>query len=146
MGLTAVVYNTKDKIKNMYQLDTSLLLNDKLTGEVYLKDDHSASDIVEFNTILCEKHIGNIAYVHFLYNKLKTILTDESIIISKILYNGSHSGDIIPAAEMEKLNEEIQCIKKHIDEKYDDEFTRFIITISELQEASITTNNPIVFV
>jgi hypothetical protein len=140
MSLSAVVYTN---IKNL-EIDESLLDIDEHTGEVFFIDEDT--DFNEEVFVATYKRLGNMETVNYLYGKISSFLSKEySILLTKILYNASHSGDKIDFTEMEKLQSEIDCIRKKVNSN--DWCTQeFLDTLSKLASTSIKEKNPIVFV
>ena len=103
---------------------------------------HRSKDIF----IAISKNIGNLTTIHYLYKMISEIFNHEqSIILSKLLYSGSHSGDKIECSELYQLESEINIIKEKLD-KSDAIVSYFIDTIIELSVISRKESNPIVFV
>jgi len=145
MGITAIIYNTEREIIEKYKISKLLLSIDEKTGEIYIKDNITIKTDSIFNNIHLEITLGNLTKIQYLFFEFKEVLMDDSIILSKILYNGSHSGDIIQNSDLSNLHNEIVKLKKHYLNK-NKEINIFINAVETLVKAAEETNNPIVFV
>ena len=61
---------------------------------------------------LASKRIGNVSQIAHLLALAKGSLADDSIIVSKVLYNGTHSGDSIGISELEVLWGELKSLSR----------------------------------
>jgi hypothetical protein len=59
---------------------------------------------------LAHMRIGNIAQVAFLRDLAKDSLGADSIVVSKVLYDGTHSGDSIGISHLESLSKELTIL------------------------------------
>ena len=140
MSLDAVVYTN---LKNL-EIDEDLLDIDEDTGEVFFIDEDN--DFNEEIFIAESKRLGNVETVNYLYGQISEFLPEEtSIILTRILYNASHSGDKIDFAEIEKLKSEINFIREKFNPN-DSHAKDFLDNLSKLASRSIKERNPIVFV
>ncbi len=69
------------------------------------------------------------------------------LILSRILYSGSHCGDLIPAAELSKLAREVEALAEiHCEDADMERFLReFEAQMIELLDAALRVGKPIVF-
>src|SRR2546426_585254 len=97
MGLDAAVYRRLEELP-FTKDDLRFVEVDPRTGQVDFEDAalfRAWSDKVK----VVQKRIGNIAMVNRLKAELERIFGDsspETLLISKVLYSGTHSGDVIP--------------------------------------------------
>ncbi len=142
MGLDAVVYRNKANIELGEKLDKAKI--DERTGEIYFEneidDRETPRDLIE----AAEYRIGNIAEVDSLRDEIATLLGPGNQIGDKVLYSGSHSGDVIPVDQLPRLAGEIESIQKM--NRSSKELSRFLENLKALINAAINENNPIVFV
>lgn len=97
--------------------------------------------------VLLHRYIGNMATVGFLRAKLSGHAALFPCILSRVVYNGIHSGDCIATTEIEQLDREVQALRRFRSSDPDDEeyLRRFETQLVELIEASRSVNKPIVF-
>ena len=146
MSVNAIVYTNKKNIK-FDKIYNNFLDIDKDTGEVFVAEENDyTSNLSEDIYVAISRHIGNLSTINYLYRIIADIFNSEqSIILSKILYSGSHSGDKIECSELYQLESEINIIKEKSD-KSDSVVSHFIDTMLELSFVSKKEGNPIVFV
>jgi len=97
--------------------------------------------------VLCER-LGNITLAAHLRDFLKGLEGRPGpkfrILLKKVLYNGTHSGDSIPVSVSVELEKEVDTVLHSSDILTDSE-KEFFASIKRLCRASIETGNPIVF-
>jgi hypothetical protein len=95
---------------------------------------------------LVSKDLGNITVVASLREQISGLPGAESafpIILKRVIYNGSHTGDEIPIRDVPKLKSELLSLAKfNLDDAYVKTFVR---DMNELCAASLFTGNAIVF-
>jgi hypothetical protein len=147
MGLDVAVYRRLDELPFTKEELRSIAV-DPRTGQVDFEDAalfRAWSDKVK----VVEKRIGNIALVNALKAELEKILGDSSsktLLISKILYSGTHSGDVIPKDDLGSLKHEIALVRGIAGCQKSSELESFLADMEELVTASEHHGNPIVFV
>jgi len=147
MGLDAAVYRRLDELPFTKEELRSIAV-DPRTGQVDFEDAalfRAWSDKVK----VVEKRIGNIALVNALKAELEKILGDsssETLLISKILYSETHSGDVIPRDDLGSLKHEIALVRGIAGCQRSSELESFLADMEELVGASERHGNPIVFV
>lgn len=142
MSLEAVVY----KHARNLGLDNDGAFLDDETGEVYFEDPELARQFTEDTFIAVRKRLGNIAMIDTLYSEIAGILGANSLLCSKVLYNGSHCGDVLRLEVTNSLEEEINFIHKNFANKLSPVVKMFLMDVCKLIEVSKEQNNPIVFV
>lgn len=140
MGLDAVVF------RNIHSLETAFgagrFCVDGSTGEASLKSDGGVR-IPRSAYFAAKRRIGNADEVGWLRATAKGILGPGNwLIVDRILYSGSHSGDSIPVGELPQLRKEIDVLKS----RCGDPLKAFIEAIELLLEAAEVEGGPIVFV
>lgn len=97
--------------------------------------------------ILVQQYIGNIATVGFLRAKLSEQARQFPFILSRVIYNGVHGGDCITVDEIDRLDSEVQALRRFHSRDRDDEayLRRFEAQLTALIHASQIVNKPIVF-
>ena len=142
MGLDATVYRSKKNLPfDADQLGASL---DDATGEVYFTD--SALDR-KYSTLCKAVHrrLGNIAEISALRDEAAQVLEPTSLMLTKVLYSGTHGGDTIPAREIDKLQRELSTLREYAESSGTEVFREFLGKMEELVAAAKAQHNPIVF-
>ena len=123
---------------------------DEPTGEYYVSDlDLESAFEQKFpreTRIAADKRIGNIALVSWLRERASLVLKDRSIVLSKVLYSGSHSGDSIPVEQTLALRDELLQLGGSVEQPDRDHMKQFVTDMLELVDAARRVGNPIVFV
>jgi hypothetical protein len=91
------------------------------------------------------KRLGNIAEIGFLretIGKLPDAQSSFPIILQRVIYSGSHSGDEIAVCDVPRLKDELERLTKM---ELEEDVKRFLRDMSELCDASLLTENPIIF-
>ena len=135
MSLVAIVYRNPCNLNAF--IKESAYEVDELTGEVIFVSARPEVVVAE------QVKFGNIAEVAYLRNIVKGFkCPSESIICNRILYSGSHSGDVIPIDNIEMLEKEISYLRTYGHPA----LLSFLDGVSKLILAARCENNPIVFV
>ena len=147
MGLNAAVYKqlrelpfTKEELHN--------ITVDQTTGEIDFED-AGLFKAWRDKVRAVEKRIGNITLVHQLRTELQKVLGDsasETILLSRVLYDGTHGGDMISLGRLLQLKDEIVLTRGIAGQDISPELSRFLTDMEELILASERHKNPIVFV
>jgi len=147
MGLDAVVYRSKANLP--FDADVVGAVVDETTGEYYFPDQNLEPALErEFpreTRIAVQKRIGNIALVAALREDAGRILEEHSIILSKVLYSGTHSGDSIPLDLTPALEGELFRLRRYADQNEVAYLKRFVIDMLDLVGGAKREGNPIVF-
>jgi len=102
----------------------------------------------EHEGFLVSEALGNITRVGNLRSFLRALQGDPgpkfSILLKKVLYDGTHTGDWIPINESPALLKEVETVLHSSDILADSE-KEFFNSMKRLCEASIATGNPIMF-
>jgi hypothetical protein len=94
---------------------------------------------------LVSKRLGNVAMIALLRDELRKLTDAEAsfpIILTRVIYNGTHSGDEIAARDVPQLRRELELLSK---KSAQDSVKQFVHAMNELCDASLQTENPIVF-
>ena len=146
MGLDVAVCRRLDELPFTKEELRSIAV-DPRTGQVDFEDAalfRAWSDKVK----VVEKRIGNIALVHALKAELEKILGNSSsttLLIGKILYSGTHSGDVIPKDDLGSLKHEITLVRGIAGCQKSSELESFLADMEEVITASEHHGNPSVF-
>ncbi len=138
MGLSARVYTHFKRLSAAIDLDQ--LSVDPDTGEVTSESNEQF--------IALEKEFGNVSMIAWLASRMTDLLFDvpTSVLLSKVLYSGSHSGDFISSSDFPALQREIDVIRHRCGESQVPEIDRFLAKLEELIQTAQEESNPIVFV
>jgi hypothetical protein len=91
------------------------------------------------------KHLGNIAAIAFLREKISELPQADFLfpmILRRVIYSGTHSGDEIEVCDVPYLKAELERLTKMA---LEEDIHMFIRGMNELCDASLLTENPIVF-
>ena len=147
MGLDAVVYRSKANLP--FDADVVGAVVDETTGEYYFSDQNLEPALErEFpreTRIAVQKRIGNIALVAALREDAGRILGGQSIIVSKVLYSGTHSGDSIPLDLTSALEDELFRLRHYAEQNNVDHLKQFVSDMLDLVGGAKRERNPIVF-
>jgi hypothetical protein len=123
-----------------------------LTGDPTEKEwevhDRWLNESCEHEGFLLALFLGNITRVQNLRSFLRHLQGSPGpkfpILLGKVLYDGTHTGDSIPAKQVPKLLQEVATVLQSNDILTDSE-KEFFDNMKQLCEASIATGNPIMF-
>lgn len=93
-----------------------------------------------------EKRLGNASMVAWIANEVLSLSPNGSILIDKVLYNGSHSGDEIGLEHLDALQAEVDRISLLADERKNEDLKVFLRDMMELIHGAKEQQTPIVFV
>lgn len=147
MGLNAAVYRKITELP-FTERDLSFVTVDPMTGQVDL-DDAAVYQAWSDKVKVVEKRIGNAALVNELRTEVEHLLgrsSSTSLLIRRVLYNGTHSGDIIANSDLGLLKREIGIVRGIQEHQVSHELERFLAAMEELADASEGNGNPIVFI
>jgi|ERR1043166_9318847 hypothetical protein len=141
MGLDAFVYRNKENLP--FDADALGASFDATTGEYYFEDPQLDKKFsLEMRTAI-EKRIGNIDLVAHLRHLAQQILDENSVVLSRVLYSGSHTGDSLDAQFFPSLENELSLLRNATRSSHD--MKLFVDDMCELVTAAKKEGNPIVF-
>ena len=143
MGLNAIVYTNKNNLAQELQ-DSSFLMDDE-TGELYPTRGDTTTYRAEVFTA-AHKRLGNATLIGALANEVSTIVSRDSVLMSKVLHSGSHSGDMVALTDIGRLESEINLIRQKTADVRSADLEDFLNSLLELIETAKKQRNPIVFV
>ena len=137
MGLDAIVYRNAanfSAIGDDYPFEV-----DQATGEIFSE---GALSVPADRLVATRQRLGNMDEVRFLRKEVQKQFGDaESILIQKVLYSATHSGDAIVVSDMALLRKELDVLRA----SNNVQLHSFIAAMNALIEASEGERNPIVF-
>ena len=142
MGLDAVVYvNASNLAFGVKGTDWEI---DYLTGEVSTQNLDLSKYYPKELFIDIKKRFGNTSMIGYLREEVKSVMSEDSVILDKILYSGSHSGDVIGREFLNSLEQELEILTARGNQSA--QLAKFLEDLSELIESSRRQKNPIVFI
>ncbi|HSY90057.1 MAG TPA: hypothetical protein VK812_01730 [Candidatus Binatus sp.] len=147
MGLDAVVYRNKQHLP--FDADAAGAYREPTTGEYYCADlavEQSFDRKYPSETrASISKRLGNVSLIAFLREEAKLYLDKNSVVLSKVLYSGTHAGDVIGSESLSRLEAELRQVQRS-ERHVSKEMVEFITDLQELIIAARLEGNPIVFV
>lgn len=97
--------------------------------------------------VLLHHWIGNITLVGYFRNRLNESPDLFPILLEKVLYSGTHCGDILTVEEIIKMQPELVALSKiNSSDPQDEEFLReFEQKMKDLSECALRVKKPITF-
>ena len=90
--------------------------------------------------------LGNISRIQYMREEVARIMHASGkrfpILVRKVIYDGTHTGDFIPARQVPGLLEEIRELRRHTKDKGARDF---LATLGRACQASIKSGNPLQF-
>jgi len=139
MGLEARVYTSSERLPP--GVDLRITAIDPHTGEVTIDSDQQF--------IAADKLLGNAAMIAWLLEQMAGLVRGipKPLLVTKILYNGTHSGDMIHGSDFSQLKKEIQVVRKNLGVgAAAPEIDQFLSDLEDLIGVAEEQDNPIVFV
>ena len=125
------------------------LKNRKSTIDEYLVWDHWREKLacVHPGGILLRHYLGNISLIGLLRDKLEQDSSRFELLITKVVYSGSHAGDYVPAHKIPKLQKELQSLNNFNGRSSSEKhfLNDFQSKMSELATFALSVKKPIVF-
>jgi hypothetical protein len=121
-------------------------LKDGASTDDWIKHDHWLAESCEHAGFLVSVRLGNIsmiAHVRELLGDLQRTNLRFPILLEKVVYDGTHSGDSISTPDVPPLRKEVNTML--LRNTLDSMDKGFFTSMKRLCEASIATGNPIVF-
>jgi hypothetical protein len=124
------------------------MLSGDPSDEDWEAHDQWLTDSCEHGGYLLSMFLGNITRVGNLRSFLRALQGKPGprfpILLEKVIYDGTHTGDSIPLNESPALLKEVEIVLHSSDILAESE-KEFFGNMKELCEASIATGNPIMF-
>lgn len=143
MGLDAFVFRSKKNLP--FDADALGAEFDPATGEYFFSDRELDRKYPLDVRRAVEKRIGNIAAVSELRQEARRVLSEASVVLSKVLYSGSHCGDAIDSQFLPSLERELTLLDRFAHERRLADMKEFVTAMRELVVAAKVEGNPIVF-
>jgi hypothetical protein len=143
MGLDATVYRNR---KNLPAHLREKVTPDAESGAINIRNPADDRLFDSSQLEACHERIGNIALVAFIREEIVIALGhQESLLLRKVVYSGTHAGDSIPFSEIYQLSREIDELESITTSSRSAELTAFLEQMRKLIAAAIREGNGIVF-
>ena len=93
-----------------------------------------------------DRRLGNVECVARLREEVGRVLGSGSVLSTKFLYSGTHSGDLVGLELLNELQTEIDLLRGKTEGQRSPDLGRFLDDLDDLILAAKAENNPIVFV
>jgi hypothetical protein len=143
MGLDAIVYRKKENLP--FDADAAGAEFNSITGEYYFADDAIEKRFPYEDRVAVSKRIGNINLVAALREEAQSVLDEDSVVLSKVLYSGTHAGDTLDSRVFAQLERELSSLAQQAEQTGSQRLKQFAADMKELLAAARAENNPIVF-
>src|SRR5262249_39513892 len=118
MGLDAIVYRGKANLP--FDPDSVGAVLDESTGEYYFPNPALESvrerEFPRETRIAAKKRLGNMSVVAALRQEIEQVLDCQSLIVSKVLFSGTHAGDTISLDSIPALENELLRLRRYANE------------------------------
>src|ERR1041385_5355442 len=91
------------------------------------------------------KRLGNASMIAWIADEAVPLLGKDSVLFTKVLYSGTHSGDSVGVEELIKLDSEIKLLRENHSGK-SSALENFLNDMSDLIHKAREEGTPIVFV
>lgn len=145
MGLIAVVYLAKQNLS--FDMVKEGAEQDARTGAIYFQDTEKKKKYPREMRQAIRIKLGTSFEISDIAKELGPMLgAAESVLTDRVLYDLSHSGDLIATADLDRLESEVKAVRERVGSRGSKLLTKFLADMCSLVTASRRQNNPIVFV
>ena len=132
MGLDAIVYSGKR---------TEVQVEGAQPGS-----EGQASGVRSNATAAIHKRLGNASMIGSIREEMLSFLDADALLLTKVLYSGSHSSDEISVQDIDKLDSEIKKTRQRSGTSLSMSVERFLNDMTDLVDKARQERSPIVFV
>lgn len=143
MGLDAVVYKHRSKMP--LDPEQAGLRMEESTGEWYCETGNVPERIREAGVEALHKRLGNVSHIATLSREVSALLPGDSVLLSNVLYEGGHAGDVVAVEKVGALKQEIALLRERASTA-SPELRLLLKDLDELVAAAEENQNPIAFV
>jgi hypothetical protein len=146
MGLIAVVYLARKNLSfDMHQEGAE---EDERTGAIYFRDPERMKLFPREQRQAIRVKLGTSFDIIEITKELGPLLgAAESILTDRVLYDISHSGDLIEVQDLDRLKNELRSVEDRLDPQVRSKLAnRFLKDMFALVKAAKEQQKPIVFV
>jgi hypothetical protein len=142
MGLDAVVYKSRER----FPVDPAGLgLRMEPDTREWYSDNGYLPDAIKIAGVeALHRCLGNVSSIAELHREAARVLRPQSLILCRVLYDGSHCGDFIGFERMTELKEEIELLRRS--EPLTQIMASFLDDLDQLVAEAEEQRNPVVFV
>ena len=145
MGLIAVVYRAKQNLP--FDMDKEGADLDDRTGAIYFKDPEKKKRHPREERQAVRVKLGTSFDIAEVAKELGPMLgAAESVLTDRVLYDISHSGDIVEKSELVPLEQEVKAAQERLGRRASKVTVKFLEDLLTLVKAAQEQKNPIVFV
>jgi hypothetical protein len=143
MGLDAVVYKHRSKLP--LDPERAGLRIEPNTREWYTESGDLPEAIKLAGVEALHRRLGNVSSIASLYAHVALLLPADSVLLSKVLCDGAHAGDLLSLERVGALKREISNLRNG-HSPLSPEVASLLNSLDALVEAAEANHNPIVFV
>jgi hypothetical protein len=144
MGLNGIVYRNRRSLP--FDPEQAGAALDARTGEFYFQDSAQEKRFNGGVVVAVSRHLGNVNTVDSLSQAVERSLgRQDSLLQNRVLFSGTHAGDVIEPAQFDQLGAEIEEVRKSPMADQVPGLAKFIRSMGDLLEAALEEGNPIVF-
>jgi len=144
MGLDAVVY--RNRMKLGFDAEKAGALYDSRTGETYFEGEAGEARVPDATLVALSRRLGNVAGIELLSDMVTRALgRRDSLLRRKVLFSGTHAGDVIESNDFSQLAAEMEEISQYAALSENVLLVGFLRDMEELIQAAVREENPIVF-
>jgi len=143
MGLDAVVFKHRSKLP--VDPEQVGLRMEESTGEWYSETGNVPEPIRAAGVEALHKRLGNVSMIAALGREVGLLLPGSSVLLSKVLYEGGHAGDVISTDQIAALRQEIARLREQAPTP-SLELATLLNELEALASAAEENHNPIAFV
>jgi hypothetical protein len=145
MGLIAVVYLAKQNLS--FDIDQHGAEQDDRTGAIYFQDPEKKKQFPRELRQAIRIKLGTSYEISDIAKELGPMLgAAESVLTDRVLYDISHSGDLIETADLDRLDSELRAVSDRVGSRGSKLLTKFLADMTSLVTTARRQNKPIVFV
>jgi hypothetical protein len=146
MGLIAVVYLAKNNLP--FDMNKEGAEEDHRTGAIYFRDPERKKLFPREKRQATRVKLGTSFEIVEITKELGPMLgAAESVLTDHVLYDISHSGDLIETQDLERLDTELHSVEDRLDPRHRSKLAgRFLKDMFQLVKTAKEQKKPIVFV
>lgn len=146
MGLIAVVYRAKQNLP--FDMQKEGAEEDERTGAIYFRDPERKKLFSREMRQAIRVKLGTSYDILEITKELGPMLgAAESVLSERVLYDISHSGDVVEVRDLERLETELNALEAKLDPRQRSSLSeRFLRDMSALVRTGKQQKKPIVFV
>lgn len=162
MSLNAVVYCDcieKGRLKAPHPRPDLLFIDERGAPDISSKDPRDIEAHDRWESLrpcqhqqfwLVERWLGNMSLIGSIRDLISQLSSDPAqeypVLWSKVIYDGSHSGDFLTSGAVQQLSDEVDRLKRIEDHQVDTiALIELLRKLEELVQASGSVNKPISF-